>query len=148
MAHTCVSGLYHVVFSTKGRVNLIPTDKRESLWQYIGGIARNNRMKAIAVGGTANHAHVLLEVPSTTSIAKAVQLIKGGSSKWMQETTGRSFQWQEGYGAFSLSVSHQPATIAYITSQEKHHARRTFEQEFMIFLKRHNVVVDAKYLWG
>jgi REP element-mobilizing transposase RayT len=147
MPHTCVSGLYHVVFSTKGRANLIPGDKRESLWQYIGGIARSNRMKAIAVGGTTNHAHVLLDVPSTIPIAKAVQLIKGGSSKWMHEKTGRAFQWQEGYGAFTVSVSHQPATIAYITSQEKHHARHTFEDEFMSFLKRHNIVVHPKYLW-
>jgi REP element-mobilizing transposase RayT len=148
MPHTCVSGLYHIVFSTKGRANLIPADQRDSLWRYIGGIARTNRMKAIAVGGTANHAHVLLDVPPTISIAKAVQLIKGGSSKWMHEETGRAFQWQEGYGAFSVSVSHQPATIAYINSQEKHHARRTFEHEFLAFLKRHNIVINPKYLWG
>ena len=148
MPHTCVSGLYHVVFSTKGRANLIPADKRDALWRYIGGIARVNGLKAYAVGGTCNHAHVLLDLPSTMSIAKAVQLIKGGSSKWMHQTSDPAFQWQEGYGAFTVSVSHQPATIAYITSQEKHHARRTFEMELMTFLKRHQIVVDEKYLWG
>jgi REP element-mobilizing transposase RayT len=96
MAHTCVSGLYHVVFSTKERANLIPADKRDSLWRYIGGIARNNRMKAIAVGGTTNHAHVLLDVPSTISIAKAVQLMKGGSSRWIHETTALRFNGKKG----------------------------------------------------
>jgi REP element-mobilizing transposase RayT len=148
MAHTCVSGLYHVVFSTKDRLNSIPSDRRNDLWKYIGGIARANGMRAVAVGGTANHAHVLVDVPSMMPIAKAVQLIKGGSSKWLHETTGKPFHWQDGYGAFTVSVSHKAATVAYITGQEKHHAKRSFEEEFVAFLKRHAIEVDAEYLWG
>jgi putative transposase len=148
MAHTCISGLYHVVFSTKGRVNSIPHDRQQSLWKYMGGIARKNGMKAPAVGGTGNHAHILLDVPGAMSIAKAVQLIKGGSSRWIHRETGKVFQWQDGYGAFTVGVSQKPATITYIASQPTHHAKRSFEQEFVAFLQRHDIVVDGKFLWG
>jgi REP element-mobilizing transposase RayT len=85
MAHTYVSGPLHYVFSTKGRRNTISLEMQPKLWAYIGGIARQNGMKAIAVGGTANHAHVLLSIPATITVAKAAQLLKGGSSKWMNE---------------------------------------------------------------
>jgi putative transposase len=148
MAHNYISGLYHVVFSTKERANAIPAAMQQPLWQYIGGIARKNQMRASAVGGTSNHAHVLIDIPATMSVSKAVQLIKGGSSKWMHEETGQPFQWQDGYGAFSVGVSQKPATITYITSQERHHARRSFEQEYLAFLKRHGIRIDSKYLWG
>jgi putative transposase len=148
MAHTYISGLYHVVFSTKQRINMIPPEVQQNLWQYIGGIARKNGMRACAVGGTSNHAHVLIDVPATLSVAKAVQLVKGGSSKWMHDETGQPFQWQDGYGAFSVGVSQRTATVTYIRSQEKHHEKRSFEQEYVAFLKRHNIQVDVRYLWG
>jgi putative transposase len=77
------------------------------LWPYLGGIARENRMKALVVGGVENHVHVLLSIPSTLSVAKAVQLLKGNSSKWIHKTFKEhwNFEWQEGYGAFSIGVS-------------------------------------------
>lgn len=133
MPHTYTKLLVHCVFSTKNRTQLIPPDKQPDLWAYMGGIARKNGVKALAVGGTANHAHMLLSIPPTIPVAKAVQLIKAGSSKWLRENGGKRFAWQEAYGAFSVGASQVPATIAYINTQAKHHSRRGFEEEFVLF---------------
>jgi len=102
-----VSSYFHCVFSTKERRPLITPDLRQRLWPFLGGIARQNKMKAIEVGGVEDHVHVLLSLPSTLAISKALQLLKGGSSKWVHETfpEHRLFGWQEKYGAFSTSVS-------------------------------------------
>jgi putative transposase len=148
MSHTYVSNLVHCVFSTKERRNLIPTEKQTRLWSFLGGIARKNGFKAIAVGGTENHVHVLLSLSATMPLAKAVQLIKGGSSKWMNETSDRGFAWQEGYGAFTVGISQQAHTINYINSQAEHHKKRGFEEEFLAILKKHRIEYDPKYVWG
>ena len=100
MPHALVNNRVHVIFSTKHREDLIPEDARPRLWAFIGGIARNNGFTALAVGGTGNHAHVLLAIPSTLPLAKAVQLIKGGSSKWCNENLSRHFAWQGGLRRF------------------------------------------------
>jgi REP element-mobilizing transposase RayT len=92
MSHTYVSDLVHCVFSTKGRRDSIAPNKQTQLWSYLGGIARKNGFKAIAIGGTGNHIHILLSIPATMPLAKAVQLLKGGSSKWMNDTGG-IFEW-------------------------------------------------------
>ena len=105
MSHTYVSELLHCVFSTKDRRGLIPSSKQPDLWSYLGGIARKNGFKAIAVGGTDNHVHLLLSMPATMPLAKAMQLLKGGSSKWMNDSGANSFAWQAGYGAFSVGIS-------------------------------------------
>ena len=119
---------------------------KERIWAYMGGIARENKMKALAIGGTSDHIHILLSMTQNISIAKAIQLIKGGSSKWINETFGSNgkFAWQEGYGAFSISVSGIDSTIAYINTQEEHHRVRTFEEEFISFLKKNNVESDIE----
>ena len=105
--HSFVSCLMHCVWSTKERRRLITAELQERLYPYLGGIARENKMKALAVGGVEDHLHMLLSVPSTLSIAKAIQLIKGNSSKWIHETfpDKRQLEWQEGYGAFSIGIS-------------------------------------------
>jgi putative transposase len=140
----------HYVFSTKDRSKIITPELKERLWPYIGGIARENKMRALAVGGTADHVHILLSIPSATPIAKAIQLIKGNSSKWISDTFPGlgDFAWQEGYGAFSISVSGIDETIAYIQSQDEHHRRRTFQEEFLAFLRKHNIAYDERYIRG
>ncbi|MDQ3472662.1 MAG: transposase [Acidobacteriota bacterium] len=96
----------HCTFSTKGRNPWIDAELQQRLWPYSGGIARENRMKAPAIGGVYDHLHSLLSLPGSRSFAKAVQLIKGGSSKWIHDEIGlKRFEWQEGYGAFSVSQS-------------------------------------------
>jgi REP element-mobilizing transposase RayT len=150
MSHSYTSSLYHVVFSTKERRKQIDADLQSRLWPYLGGIARDNNMKAFAVGGVEDHVHLLLSLPSTIAIAKAVQLIKGGSSKWIHDEfpTRRDFAWQEGYGAFSIGVSQKDDTIRYIDNQAVHHRAKTYEEEFLAFLQRHGIDYDPRYIWG
>jgi REP element-mobilizing transposase RayT len=148
MSHTYVSELVHCVFSTQHRENSIPGDRQTPLWSYLGGIARKNGFKAIAIGGIENHIHILLSLPATVPLAKAVQLLKGGSSKWMNETGAGRFAWQEGYGAFTVGISQQAGTIAYINTQAEHHRKRNFEEEFLAFLKKHSIEYDPRYVWG
>jgi putative transposase len=150
LSHTFVNALFHCVFSTKGRRQLITAPLQQRLWPFMGGIARENGMKALTVGGVEDHAHVLLSLPTTISIAQAVQRIKGGSSKWIHETfpEHQGFAWQEGYGAFSIGVSQVDDTVSYIRSQAEHHRRKTFQEEFLAFLKRHGMEYDDRYVWG
>jgi len=149
MAHSYTSSLFHCVFSTKGRRRLITPALQSRLWPFMGGIARENGMKAVAIGGVEDHVHLLLSLPSTLAIAKAIQLVKGGSSKWAHDTfpEHRRFGWQEGYGAFSIGVSQTDRTIAYISSQADHHRKRTFQEEMLAILKKHGIQYYERYLW-
>jgi putative transposase len=141
MAHSHICCLIHVVFSTAERRPTIREDMEESLHGYLGGIARENGIAALAVGGTADHVHLLLSLPRTVSVAKAVQLLKSGSSKWIHEnfTRSRNFAWQEGYGAFSIGVSQRGATVKYIEAQAEHHKRFSFDEELKKFLAAHGM---------
>ena len=96
-------------------------------------------MKALAVGGVADHCHVLLSLPPTIAVAKAVQLVKSGSSLWMHDTGRRNFARQEGYGAFSIGASQIAATVKYISNQPRHHAKISFQKEWEIFLEKHGM---------
>ena len=148
MPHTYVSELVHCVFSTKQRRKLIRPETQPELWSFIGGIARKNGFKTLIVGGTDDHVHILLSLPATMPLAKALQLLKGSSSRGMNETHTKGFSWQEGYGAFTLGVSQRPHTIDYIKRQAEHHRKRSFEEEFLAFLKKHAIDYDPKYVWG
>jgi REP element-mobilizing transposase RayT len=149
MAHSFVSGLFHCAFSTKGRRKLITTDLQDRLWPFMGGIARENGMKALSIGGVDDHVHLLIAISSTLSIAKTLQLIKGVSSKWVHDTYPKrhNFVWQEGYGAFSIGISQIDRTIAYIQSQAEHHRKKTFQEEFLEILKKHGIQYDERYIW-
>lgn len=102
----------------------------------------------MAIGGVADHVHVLLSLPPTLSIAKAMQLLKGNSSKWLRETFPkmRSFAWQQGYGAFSIGISGVDATAAYIRNQAEHHRTRSFREEYAAMLKKHGFAYDESML--
>ena len=144
-----ISSYFHCVLSTKERQRLITPALRDRLWPFLGGIARQNQMKAIEIDGVEDHVHILLSLPSTMAISKAWQLMKGGSSKWIHETfpEHRTFAWQEEYGAFSVSVSQLDKIIEYIKGQEAHHRKMTFQQEFLALLKKHRIEYDERYLW-
>ena len=150
MSHSFVNALLHCTLSTKERRRLIAPDLQSRLWPYMGGIARDNGMKAIIVGGVEDHVHALLSLPATMAIAKAIQLIKCGSSKWVHETfSERSlFAWQEGYGAFSIGIAQVDATVEYIRTQAEHHGRMSFQEEFLRFLKKHGIEYDERFLLG
>jgi REP element-mobilizing transposase RayT len=106
-------------------------------------------MKPLAIGGLADHVHILACLPTTITVSKAIQLVKGGTSKWINDTFPqlRRFQWQEGYAEFSVSVSQIQETIAYIKSQEKHHHRKSFKEEYLALLRKHDIDYDERYLW-
>ncbi len=139
--HSFNSCLMHCVFSTSERRPWLTPAIRERLWPYLGGIARENDMKALAIGGVADHVHLLLSLPATLSVSKAMQLLKGNSSKWLRETfpqlRPQGFAWQEGFGAFSIGVSGMDDTIHYIQTQEEHHRKKSFREELEVFLKKH-----------
>jgi putative transposase len=113
------------------------------------GIVKNNNFQAIVIGGAADHVHVLLALPTSVPIAKAVQLIKGGSSKWFnEEYSGSNFAWQRGFAAFSVSQSQCAVIENYIRNQEGHHKKRDFAAEFIALLRKNNVPYDPKYVFG
>jgi putative transposase len=149
MANTYTSINIHYVFSTKNREPIIAGSMRERLWAFMGGIALKNRMKALCIGGTYDHIHFLVSMPAIISIAKGIQLIKGGSSAWVHVSFPemQNFTWQEGYGAFGVGVSNVADTIAYIENQEEHHRHKNFQEEYLAFLKRHEIAYDEKHVW-
>ena len=106
-------------------------------------------MKVLSIGGVADHVHLLLSLPATMPIAKAMQLIKGGSSKWVHETfpDQRLFAWQVKYGAFNVSVSQLDRITKSIQSQEEHHQKMSFQDEFIALLRKYNIEDDDRYLW-
>ncbi len=149
MAHTYCSSLYHCVFSTKERRKAIPENLQKRLWAYIGAIAREHEMQALGVGGTEDHVHILLSLPSSKPVAHALRTIKAGSSRWMHAEGGKpGFAWQEGYGAFSIGQSQVAVTLAYIARQKEHHQKRDFQAEFLAILKKHQIEYDPRFVWG
>jgi putative transposase len=149
MSHTYSSNRVHVIFSTKGREKSISEDLQPKLWAYMAGIAHKQGFEAMIVGGVEDHVHALLILPPSLPLAKAVQFIKGSSSKWINDSqTERRFAWQEGYGAFSVSASQTAEVVRYIREQKAHHAKRSFEEEFVAFLKKYGVEYDPAYVLG
>ena len=150
MGHSYCSNRIHLVFSTKDRAKNLPEEFQPKLWAYIAGIAHNQGFEAKIVGGIEDHLHSLLILPPTMPLAKAVQFIKGSSSKWINDSrivSGR-FAWQEGYGAFSVSASQTDAVTRYIRHQKEHHQKKSFEEEFIELLKKYGVEYDPAYVFG
>lgn len=149
MANTYTSLHYHIVFSTKNRERWIMQEVEQRIWAYLGGIAKENRMKPLQIGGIEDHVHVLLGAPATLAPSKIVQLIKGGSSGWIHDTFPnlRGFAWQDGYGAFTVSKSNVPEVTAYIQGQREHHRMKAFQEEYLALLKKHDIEYDERYLW-
>ena len=148
MPHTASNLLVHFVFSTKGRTPVITSEIQNDLHAYLGGIAREIGGKALIANGTSDHVHLLVRMPTTTSIAEVVRLLKANSSKWVhQKWPKHRFAWQSGYGAFSVSESAARNVISYIVHQQEHHKRYSFQDEIRAFLRKNNLVVDERYLW-
>ncbi|MGZ4787764.1 MAG: transposase [Terriglobales bacterium] len=106
-------------------------------------IARQNGMVALAIGGTTNHIPLLLSLPAAMPVSKALQLLKVGSSKFVNEHIKARFEWQEGYGAFTVGVSQKEVTANYIRGQAEHHCKVDFAEEYRVFLARHGIVLDV-----
>ena len=150
MANSYTALFIHTIFSTHNREPVLTSALRDRLWAYMGGIARENKIKAVSIGGTVDHAHMLISLPAMIPVAKALQLIKGGSSKWLHENIGslRKFAWQEGYGAFSIGASQVDEVAAYIARQQEHHRIKSFQEEYLSYLKEYGIEYDERYVWG
>ena len=147
MSHSYVQNHLHVVFSTKEREKLIAKPMQPKLWSYLAGIARNHDFLVIANGGMEDHVHLLILLPPFLALAKAINLLKTNSSKWMSEH-GTRFAWQQGYGAFGVCKSKMDAVIRYINEQERHHRKMSFEDEFIGLLEKHGMEYDPRYVFG
>ncbi len=140
----------HYLFSTKYRKPIIKAEFEGTLWEYMGGIAREHGMSALRIGGTSDHIHALILLPPVISVSKGAQVIKAGSSKWVNDNyfADRSFRWQKGYGAFSVSESKIPAVIKYIKTQKEHHRVKSFQEEYLAFLIKHQIDYNPEYVFG
>lgn len=150
MANSYLQVYVHYVFSTKNREPLINPGMENELWKYMAGVARSNNLNPVIINGTEDHTHLLISLPSTITIAKAIQQIKGASSFWMNSNPDEisRFEWQVGYGAFSVAQSNLKNTIAYIKNQKEHHKSQSFEDEYLELLNKNGVLYDKRYLWG
>jgi len=149
MAHTFTNLLIHAVFSSAGRAPLLTDAIRSDVHAYLGGILRELHAVPIAIDGTADHVHLLTRLPTDLSVADCLRLVKTNSSRWIKQRwpERRSFAWQQGYGAFSVSESRRAAVIRYIHDQTRHHRRIAFQDEFLALLRNHHVEFDERYLW-
>lgn len=148
MPSTHLSLNVHVVFSTKERCAYIEPAWRDRLHAFMGGVIRQIGATPDAVGGVADHVHLLLGLRATHCLADVVQEVKTASSKWVhREIRLPIFSWQEGYGAFTISPTHRASVKRYIANQEQHHRKLTFQEEYLALLEKAEVEFDPKYLW-
>ena len=140
---------YHVVFATKYRKRVIADPVQESMYQYIGGIIRDFNGSLDCVGGIEDHIHLLVSIPPKIAVSDAIRSIKSNSSRWVneQEWSNRTFEWQKGYGAFTVSYSQMDRVRAYIANQELHHRKLTFQEEYIELLTKHDLHFELKYLF-
>lgn len=144
--HSCL--LYHFIFSTKERRPLIDSGMKPRLYDYIGGVVRRKEGTLLAIGGVADHVHLLVRWRTDETIADLVRDVKAGSSGWVHDTwpEHRLFAWQSGYGAFTVSRSQQKRVEAYIANQERHHARSGYDKELIGLLEAHGIEYDPRYV--
>ena len=149
MANTYSQLYVHLVFAVKGRQSLIHNEWKETLYKYIAGIIRNQREKLIIMNGMADHVHLLIGIKPDSCISDLVRDIKSNSTKFINEqgfVKGR-FEWQEAFGAFSVSQSQISKLIGYIQNQEMHHKKRSFHTEYLSFLKAYEIDFKSEYLF-
>lgn len=139
----------HITFSTKYREPLIDEAIEEELFKYIGGICKNLECNPIKVGGYRDHIHILCVLSRKIALMKLLEEVKSHSSKWIK-TKGdqyKNFYWQRGYGSFSVNPAQIDVVVRYIENQAEHHKKKTFEEEYVAFLKKYNAEYDERYLW-
>ena len=141
--------IYHIVFSTKNRQLMITPNREERLYEYIGGIIRGLGGILLTVNGVEDHVHILAKLRPDKALSDVLRELKAGSSGWMHEVfpDAADFSWQNGYGAFTVSESQVARVNEYIAKQKQHHARESFENEFVALLRKNGIEVDMKYLW-
>jgi REP element-mobilizing transposase RayT len=141
--------LFHIVYSTRYRRPTIEKRWQDELYGYVGGIIREHKGTLLCMGGVQDHVHLLAKLSPTIAISDMLRLIKANSSKMINETLRPRipFEWQSGYAAFSVSGSQFSTVKQYILNQESHHRRKSFQDEFIQLLERHNISYDLRYVF-
>ena len=147
MSRTFTNLLTHIVFSTKDRMPVIEEQLRPELYAYLGGLTRELKGRSYGINGTADHVHMLIRVRPAQTLADVMRVVKTNSSRWARRKWKAGFAWQTGYGSFSVSESNVPAVCRYVANQEQHHRTRSFQEEFVVFLKNNKISYDERYIW-
>ncbi len=147
MPHSYTNVLIHYAFSTRERRKCIRTEWLPEVWAYMAAVGKNHDIPILKIGGMEDHAHVLLALPGTMTSAQAIQTLKTNTSRWLRERIP-DFEWQQGYGVFSVSASLAGTVKKYIGSQAEHHKKRSFEEEFLALLKKCGVPYDPRFVFG
>lgn len=148
MPSTHLSLHYHLVFSTKNRIDLISDKWQIRFHAFLGGIVNGLDGVPEKIGGVSDHVHLLVGLNANHRLADVLREIKSVSSRWVHDEIGvRHFAWQEGYGAFTVSATQRETVREYIARQEEHHRGKSFQQEYREFLERAGVVYDERFLW-
>ena len=149
MANTYTQIYIHAVFAIEGRQNLIKSEHNDELQKYIAGIVSGQKQKLIAINNMPDHLHLLIGLRPDAALSDLMRDIKAGSSKFINEQhwVAGKFSWQEGFGAFSHSRSQLGTVIRYLENQQKHHARRSFRDEYVELLEKYGVEYDQRYIF-
>lgn len=149
MANTYTQLYVHIVFAVHGRLNLISSGWKEELYKYICGIIINKKQKPMAVNGMPDHIHLLVGLNPDCALSDLVQAIKANSSKWMNEKRffANKFEWQKGFGAFTVGHSQLDQVASYIVHQEEHHKKKTFREEYISFLEAYQINYRLEYIF-
>ena len=146
MPQSCANILLHLIWSTKDRLPMIQTETRPRLHAYMAEVIRQAECTCPRIGGTADHVHLAVGLARTQTVAELVNIVKSNSSRWMN-TQGNDFAWQQGYGVFSVGPKDREKLEQYIDSQEEHHRKRSFQEEYRALLVRYGVPFDERYVW-
>ena len=149
MANTFCKIYVQIVFSTRNRENLISNDFREELYKYIAGTIIHRKSKPLAIGGTSNHIHIFCSLNPDIQLSYFVRDIKAASSKHINDSrlSNLKFEWQKGYAAFSYSESHIDKVCKYVLNQQEHHKTKTFEDEYLSFIKAYKIDYNDSYVF-
>src|ERR1017187_7038365 len=149
MAHTFTHLLTHVGFSTKDRRPLLDAELKSRLFPYLGGIIRAHHGKTLIINGPTDYVHLLAWLAAKHKLSDLMRELEADSSGWVHKNfpNQKSFGWQIGYGAFSVSHSNLMEVEKYIANQEEHRRKISFQEEFVTFLKRHEIEYDERFLW-
>lgn len=147
MPHTYTNLLFHIVFSTKEWFPFIRPEFEARLYEYIGGTIRGLGGLCLQIGGIENHIHILVRLKPTLNVSKFLEKLKPSVTNWARTVIHPKFEWQDGYGAFSVGESQIPAVRRYIQNQKEHHQKQTFEDEFKEMLRQARIEFDDRYLW-
>lgn len=147
MPHTYTNLLFHIVFSTKDRFPFIKPEFEERLYEYIGGTIRGLGGICLEIGGVDDHVHILVKLKPTLNVSRFLEKLKPSVTKWARSIIHPKFEWQDGYGAFSIGESQILSVGKYIQNQKEHHKKQSFDDEFKGMLRQAGIEFDERYLW-